>query len=199
MIRKFYVITVTYEDVLDRVVGWTENQFIAKLYYANMSEVVGKDPQIIEYKTESVIELSQELFKNHSLMVEDFVDMQLITKTSKDNKLCMITISKYNDITNNDVLIKAVVESPLMKLFLLGAPLTKYIKFMSDEIMMVLFTAHKYMVKATMSQNDITITDMIDPVYFWYYVYKVRPTNYINTIQVGLDIRFDDIIFVKNG
>ena len=187
--RRFYVVISPWDELLYRVIGWTENEYIANVFYDGLFKD-GEEVNLVSYECENLLILSHILKEEYNIEVEDTVNTKLISKTSNDDKLFVIFRQEYSELFDISNINHIIHREGFSRIFLSSAPFVKYINNIGDDILNVVFLAYRYL---TYSKSDAKF----DMVYLWYFIlisnvdFIMRKTNKIKGLIP------DDVVFLS--
>lgn len=173
MRQVFYIVLHSWQDVLWRVVGWSENPYVANTYYQHYKKMTAQLLDMRSAKCENIIELVQFIRNDIGTDIQDLMETHLMTKQSKDGRCYVIYPSKYEESFNDDFMASSrlaiCICDYLSKVVMTAVPLMKYIRCdrVVDE---VLFAAYLNTSVRKMLQRGPAVTPvskLIDVVYFW--------------------------------
>ena len=193
--RKFYVILSPWDEFSYRLIGWTENDYIANVYYDELSK--DEDLIIVSYECENILTLSHILKEEYGIDVEDTANSKLVTRVSSDNKLYVVFRHDYLNWFNTDNIRNTAFQRNFSKIFLSSAPLVKYINGGDDLLLNTVFLAYQYLVKF---DNENIKFDM---VYLWYYILNVNKSFIVCTSYAPSELTIDkmlpeNVVFLTN-
>ena len=174
MHQVYYIVLRSWQDVLWKVVGWSENPYIAHTYFQHYKSMTTQLLEMRSVECENTIELAQYIRCDIGTDIHDLVDTHLMTKTSKDGKCYVIYPSKYEEAFSDKFMDSSRAAicmcNYLSKLVMTAVPLTKYISDDSNVISEVLFASYFNTSVRKMLQRGPVVTPiskMIDVIYFW--------------------------------
>lgn len=172
--RTFYTIIKTKVDSSWKMVGWTENPYIAISYFREYKQM-DKSAQMFTMECDTVMELYRGVKLEYGISVEDFISSRFTTKTSRDDRCYVIYKERYAELFRDDFVSKNSIPNicnVVSAVFIGLVPLLKYITVESepdtnDLLGTVVFNAFVHTSnKQAISRMNGIITD-IDVVYFW--------------------------------
>lgn len=189
--RTFFVVITSWRDVLWKVVGWTDNPYVAISFfkeYRNMDKM----SSMIIVECGSVVELFKVIREDYATDTAEFLDAHLITRTSKDERCYVIYKEKYSELFSDDYLVRSEgnllrVCDALTKIMMALCPLIKYIDVKSSPgiaelILGVIFQVYSHTSNKRLFRNsDLMkqIVNDIDIVYFWRFLNMSSQQNRI--------------------
>lgn len=173
MKQAFYIVLRSWQDVLWKVIGWSENPYVANTYFQHYKRMTTQLLEMRSVKCENTIELIQFIRNDIGTDIQDLVETHLMTKQSKDGKCYVIYPSKYEESFSDDFMnstkLAICICDYLSKMVMTAVPLTKYIK--CDQVIdEVLFAAYFNTSVRKMLQRGpaaTPISKLIDVIYFW--------------------------------
>ena len=184
--HTFYVILSDWEDVLRQVIAWTENPYVAITYFREYRKL-DSDSEMVTIECDSHFALASILNENYATDVQNVLESQLMTKTSRDERCYVIYASRYKDFFSDHFLqnmkITTQVCDTISHIMLNIAPLMKFLNEPEcTDIINVTYNVYGYTSIRKMLQEGPKATpiwELIDIVYFWRFVNTVHP-NILN-------------------
>ena len=183
-LRTFYTIIKSKVDCSWKIIGWTENPYIAISYFREDKQM-DKDAQMFIIECGTILELYKTVQMDYDISMEDFLEARLMTRTSKDDRCYVIYKEQYNALFSDNYIhgddARFNICDAISRVFLGPVTLLKYISTdngseLTDLLYAVLFSAYVHTSSKRMSKlpNDSSIgTVDIDVVYFWRFVNAV--------------------------
>lgn len=174
MQQVFYIVLRSWQDVLWKVIGWTDNSYIAHTYFKHYRSMTTQLLEMRSVKCENTIELLRFIRDDIGTDVQDLLETHLMTKTSKDGKCYVIYPSKYNDSFSAEIMTSSRVVmcicDYISKMVMTTVPLIKYIANDAQIIQELLFVSYlNTSVRKMLQHGPATtpVSKLIDVVYFW--------------------------------
>lgn len=174
MQQVYYIVLRSWQDVLWKIIGWTENSYIAHTYFKHYKSMTSQMVEMRSVKCENTIELLRFIREDIGTNVQDLLETRLVTKTSKDGKCHVIYPSKYEDSFNAEIMssprVVMCICDYLSKMVMTAVPLMKYITNDSQIIHEMLFVSYLNTSVRKMVQHGpaaTPVSKLVDVVYFW--------------------------------
>lgn len=208
--RTFYVVITSWRDVLWKVVGWTDNPYIAISYFKEY-HLMDKISRMVIIECGSVLELSKIVRDNYDTDTSDFLEAHLITRTSRDDRCYVIYKEKYSEMFSDDYLAKSEgnllrVCDVLCKVMMSVCPLIKYIDVQNQPntaefILGLIFEVYNHTSNKRLFKNNALknqIANDIDIVYFWRFLNMSSQQNRI-VDNGGIIYEPYDAVFINSN
>lgn len=175
MQQVYYIVLRSWQGVLWKVIGWTENPYIAHTYFNHYKSMTSQLLEMRSVKCENIIEMARYIRDDIGTDIQDLLDTRLMTKLSKDEKCYVIYPSKCDDsfnagILDNSRLVICICDY-ISKTVMTAVPLTKYmVGDLQDIISEMLYVSYLNTSVRKMLQRGptaIPLSKLIDVVYFW--------------------------------
>ena len=178
-LRTFYTIIKSKVDCSWKIIGWTENPYIAISYFREYKQM-DKDAQMFIVECGTILELFKTIQMDY-----DILGARLMTRTSKDDRCYVIYKEQYNVLFSDNYIhgddARFNICDAISRVFLGPVTLLKYLSTdngseLIDLLYAVLFSAYVHTSSKRLaklpSDSLIGMID-IDVVYFWRFVNAV--------------------------